>query len=73
MALQNQMSSLLVHGGSSQAATGQQTNMIVNGILNRQAQIMAYNDTSLIFGLLFLVVMPLLFLIPSRRKLVRNS
>jgi DHA2 family multidrug resistance protein len=73
MALQDHMSSLLVHGGSSQAATGQQTNMIVNGILNRQAQIMAYNDTSLIFGLLFLVVMPLLFLIPSRRKLVRNS
>lgn len=73
IALQQQMSSLLVQGGSSTAATGQQTNMIVHGILNRQAQIMAYNDTSLIFGLLFLIVMPLLLLIPSRRKLVRDS
>jgi DHA2 family multidrug resistance protein len=72
-ALQHQMSGLLVHGGSSAAATGMQTNMIVHGILNRQAQIMAYNDTSLLFGLLFLVVMPLLLLIPSRRKLVRDS
>ena len=33
---------------------------------------LAYNDTSLIFGFLFLAVMPLLLLIPSRKKLVRK-
>ena len=47
--------------------------MLIDGLLNRQARMMAYNDTSLVLGLLFLIVMPLILLIPSRKKLVRES
>jgi len=72
LALQHQMSNFLVYSGSDPVTSGQQANMIIDGMINRQAQMMAYNDTSLIFGLLFLIVMPLLLLIPSRKKLVRK-
>jgi DHA2 family multidrug resistance protein len=73
LTLQHQMANLLLRSGADPIAAGQKTNMIIDGLINRQARMMAYNDTSLIFGLLFLVVMPLLLLIPSRKKLIRES
>ena len=72
-ALQQQMAHFLLRSGSDPVTAGQQTNMMLDRLLNRQALMLAYNDTSLIFGILFLIVMPLLFLIPSRKKLVRDQ
>jgi DHA2 family multidrug resistance protein len=73
LTFQHQMANLLLRSGADPITAGQKTNMILDSLVNRQARMMAYNDTSLIFGLLFLVVMPLLLLIPSRKKLVRES
>ena len=73
LTLKQQMANLLLRSGTDPVTAGLKTNMIIDGLVNRQARMMAYNDTSLIFGLLFLVVMPLLLLIPSRKKLVRES
>ena len=66
------MANLFVHSGSDPVTASGQTNMLIDNLLNRQARMLAYNDTSLIFGFLFLAVMPLLLLIPSRKKLVRK-
>jgi len=71
--LRQQMASVFLHRGSDAVTAGSQTNRLLDGMVNQQARMMAYNDTSLIFGLLFLVVTPLLLLIPSREKLVRKS
>jgi DHA2 family multidrug resistance protein len=71
--LQHQMADLFLRSGIDPVDAGQKTNMLLDGLVNRQARMMSYNDTSLIFGVLFLIVMPLLFLIPSRKKLVRAS
>ena len=73
LTLQHQIANLFLHRGSDPVIAVQQTNMMIDGMLNRQARMMAYNDTSLVLGLLFLVVMPLILLIPSRKKLVRES
>jgi DHA2 family multidrug resistance protein len=73
LAFQQQMAHLLFRNGSDPVTAGQQTTRLLDGLINRQAQMLAYNDTSLIFGILFLAVMPLLLLIPGRNKLVRDS
>ena len=72
LAIQQHMANLFVHSGSDPVTASGQTNMLIDNLLNRQARMLAYNDTSLIFGFLFLAVMPLLLLIPSRKKLVRK-
>jgi DHA2 family multidrug resistance protein len=40
---------------------------VVEGIVRRQAAMLAYNDTSLILGALLLVTIPLIFFLPSRK------
>jgi DHA2 family multidrug resistance protein len=67
------IANLFIVSGSNPVTASSQTNMLIDGIVNRQARMLAYNDPSFIFGLLFLVVMPLLLLIPRREKLVRKS
>ncbi|WP_051261230.1 DHA2 family efflux MFS transporter permease subunit [Desulfovibrio inopinatus] len=39
---------------------------LMNRLLNRQAIMMSYNDTSLYFGLLFIVMAPIVFLLPDQ-------
>ena len=41
---------------------------MINGLVNRQAAMMAYNDTSLLLGFLFLLSIPLVFLLPRRDR-----
>ena len=72
LAFRQQMANFLIRSGSDPVTAGQQTTRMLDGLVNRQAQMLAYNDTSLIFGILFLAVMPLLLLIPARKKLVRS-
>jgi DHA2 family multidrug resistance protein len=66
------MAGYLTRSGSDPVTAGRQMTMLVDGLVNRQARMLAYNDTSLVFGILFLVVMPLLLLIPRRKNLVRE-
>jgi DHA2 family multidrug resistance protein len=73
LSIQQHIANLFVGSGSDPVTAARQTNMMIDGIVNRQARMLAYNDTSFIFGLLFLAVMPLLLLIPRREKLVRKS
>ncbi len=40
---------------------------LINMVVNRQATMMAYNDTSLVFGILFLCTIPLALMLPRRR------
>jgi DHA2 family multidrug resistance protein len=73
LAIQQHIANMFVNSGSDPVTAANQTNILINGIVNRQARMLAYNDTSFIFGILFLVVMPLLLLIPRREKLIRKS
>jgi DHA2 family multidrug resistance protein len=43
-------------------------NILTNSMINRQATMMAYNDTSIIFGIMFLLTVPLALLLPGRKK-----
>jgi hypothetical protein len=42
---------------------------IADHIVNRQAAMMAYNDTAATLGLMFLAMSPLVLLLPGRLKL----
>jgi len=54
------------------ATAGQQALAIVNGTVERQARIMAYNDISWFMGIMFLFVLPLIFFLPRRREVQRH-
>ncbi len=51
-------------GAPSAAATA-----VANRLLNQQATMLAYNDASWLLGLLFLVGLPLILLLPGRRRM----
>jgi hypothetical protein len=42
---------------------------LLNGVVNRQATMMAYNDVSWILGLMFLATIPFALLLPGRRRI----
>ncbi len=42
---------------------------MVEGMVQRQARMLAYNDVSWVMGVMFLLVLPLIFLLPGRKKL----
>jgi len=48
---------------------GEKVLKLADGSLMRQARMLAYNDTSLIMGILFVVVLPLVLLLPGRKRL----
>ena len=46
---------------------------LVNRMVNQQATMLAYNDVSMIFGLLFLSILPFVFLLPPQRHAIKRS
>ena len=40
---------------------------VANRLVERQAGMLAYNDASWILGIMFLVIMPLVFLFPGKK------
>ncbi len=51
------------------AAAPQASLGLVDMVVNRQAAMLAYNDTSFYFGLLYIAIIPLAFLLPKRSEL----
>ncbi len=60
---------LLVQAGVPGPLRPQMVLALANRLLNRQAAMHAYNDVSRALGLLSLLVLPLVLLLPGRRKL----
>ncbi len=56
----------LGHSGLNPAAMQHAIYALTDRIINRQATMMAYNDVSIVFGILFLCTIPLIFLLPGR-------
>ncbi len=63
-----QATGVLTAHGANPAQAPQLAMGIVDRILNGQARMMAYNDASLVLAVLFLLTIPLVFLLPSRRS-----
>lgn len=61
----------LIHelGINSVAASKITLGMLQNTLI-RQAKMLAYNDISFIFGCMFLLLIPLIFLMPSKSKII---
>jgi len=55
----------LINNGYSAEQAQQASVKILNGTLNRQAAVLSFNESFLIFGLVFLAAMPLIFLVRS--------
>jgi DHA2 family multidrug resistance protein len=70
---QRQAAALLDHAGLNPAALQHTGLALLNSLVNRQAAMMAYNDVSWTFGLLFLATIPLALLLPSRRNIARQQ
>jgi MFS transporter, DHA2 family, multidrug resistance protein len=61
---------LLGSSGMSPAAVPQASLALASTMINRQATMLAYNDASWVFGLLFLSTIPLALLLPKRSALM---
>jgi len=60
---------LLGRAGMPAAVLARAEPAVAERLIHRQATMLAFNDVSWVLGLLFLVMIPLLFLLPSRRRL----
>ena len=60
---------LLAHAGMGTASAPQVSMALTNAMVNRQATMLAYNDVSWLFGILFLCTIPMAFYLPSRSVL----
>jgi MFS transporter, DHA2 family, multidrug resistance protein len=69
LAQTNAGAALLSHSMIGASAAPQATLALTNALVNRQATMMAYNDTSLLFGILFLITIPLALFLPRRSEL----
>jgi DHA2 family multidrug resistance protein len=58
---------LLKHAGAPASLADLSGNALIDSIVNRHATMLAYNDVSSTFGLLFLITVPLVFLLPGSR------
>ncbi len=56
-------------GQAGVAAPAAAAAAITNRLVTQQATMMAYNDASWLLGLLFIVALPLIFLLPGRQRL----
>lgn len=56
---------LLTHGYAA-STLGERNLMMINQVLNRQATLMAYNDTYILLAVLFVLALPLTLLLPKR-------
>jgi DHA2 family multidrug resistance protein len=70
---QRQAAGLFDHLDLNPAAVQHIGQALLDLLVNRQATMMAYNDVSWIFGLLFLVTIPLALMLPSRRRIARQQ
>jgi len=70
---QSLVSEKLFHGSLHTAALKQQFYSMVDTVVNRQAAMMAYNDASWILGILFLIIMPLILMLPGHAKINQFS
>jgi len=59
-------SKFLAQAGVHAETLGQATHALINRIVNLQATMLAYNDVSWDFGLLFLTVVPFILLLPGK-------
>ncbi|MEJ2689955.1 MAG: DHA2 family efflux MFS transporter permease subunit [Deltaproteobacteria bacterium] len=64
---------LAPHAGLNAQAARHAVKALAERIVNAQSTMMAYNDVSLIFGILFLCIVPLVFLLPGREALTGKS
>jgi DHA2 family multidrug resistance protein len=62
---QHRLTGSLAHAGANPQIIQKASLAISNLLVNRQATMLAYNDVSLIFGLLFLATIPLVFFLPK--------
>jgi DHA2 family multidrug resistance protein len=67
-ALHRGMSAGFVRYGLSPHAASQAASAAANFGINRQAVLMAYNDTELILGMTLVFIIPLVFLLPGKLK-----
>jgi DHA2 family multidrug resistance protein len=70
---QRQAADLLGPAGLNPSAMQHAGHALVNGVINRQAAMMAYNDVSWVLGLLFLATIPLALLLPSRKNIAHRQ
>ncbi|HUJ09278.1 MAG TPA: DHA2 family efflux MFS transporter permease subunit [Verrucomicrobiae bacterium] len=64
----NSATSALAHQGLNLYAAKQSALAVIDRLVNRQATMLAYNDTSWIMGVMFLVTVPMVLLLPGRCK-----
>jgi DHA2 family multidrug resistance protein len=70
---QRRAADLLGSAGLNPEAMQHAGHALLNGMINRQAAMMAYNDVSWVLGLLFLATLPLALLLPSRKNIARRQ
>ena len=64
----NSAASALAHRGLNLLAAKQSALAVIDHLVNRQAAMLAYNDTAWVIGLMFLVTVPMVLLLPGRHK-----
>lgn len=67
-ARESAMTQLLHHLGVGAASAARTALALTNRLIDRQAAMMAYNDVSLFFGLIFVAIVPFVFLLPGRAE-----
>lgn len=67
------LTATLAHAGVAATTLKKTAFSLIDSMVDRQALMLAYNDVSWIFGLLFLSIIPLIFLLPSRRRINRQK
>jgi MFS transporter, DHA2 family, multidrug resistance protein len=70
---QRRAADLLGSTGLNPEAMQHAGHALLNGMINRQAAMMAYNDVSWVLGLLFLATLPLALLLPSRKNIAHRQ
>lgn len=61
------VAAMFSHQALSPSEIHYRTILVMDGMVKRQAAMMAYNDSSLIFGMLFMVTLPLVLLLPGKK------
>jgi DHA2 family multidrug resistance protein len=67
-AAQGHLTALLTQRGVPATVAAQKATGMIDGFVNQQAGIMAYNDAAWVVGLTFLATLPLLWLFPRRSR-----
>ncbi|MCB2154002.1 DHA2 family efflux MFS transporter permease subunit [bacterium] len=73
MAFKQHLAAGLAHAGVAPGLIPRATMGYTDFMVHRHATMLAYNDASLITGLLFLITVPLVFLIPGRAVLAATA